>query len=167
MKYFEIVKDIIIRLFETAVRYAIEIAGFLIQKAKQFIIAAWGWFLELPLIEKIIIFNGILAAIAAAAPVGHFEIFDSVYLSHNPEAHLAALLAVYMFFSIFLRHNIWVFAGRLVFPVYYLIKVTYNFTATGAISKEHSHVINNSYVINFIFPALYIILALLSKREER
>jgi hypothetical protein len=166
MKYFEIAKDIIIQILETVFRYVFEIAGFLIQKAKEFIIAAWGWFLDLSIIEKLIIFNGILAGIAAAIPVGHFEIFESIYLSHNPEAHLAALLAMYMFFSIFLRHNKWIYLGRLVFPVYYIIKVTYNVMADGAISKEPSHIIYHSYAINFIFPVIYILLAFLSRRDE-
>jgi hypothetical protein len=166
-KYFEIVKEYSIRIFETVVHYAIEIGIFAFQKAKQFIIAAWGWFLDLPLLEKLIIFNGIPAAVAAAIPVGHFEIFDSKYLSHNPEAHLAALLAVYMFFSILLRYNKWIFIGRIVFPLYYLIMVTYNICAPGAISKEPSHIVYQSYVINYIFPVIYIILSLLSKREER
>jgi hypothetical protein len=156
----------VISIAETILNYAIDIIRFCVRKAGDFVTIAWNWFLELPLFEKLILFNGVPAMLAALLPVAQFPIFDSYHIIHNPLAHLVILLGLYMFGSAFLRHNGWFVIGRCVFSVYYLIRVIYVSIADNAITYSKEYTVSASFGINYIVPVVYIILTFLSWRSE-
>jgi hypothetical protein len=151
---------------ETIFNYTLDILRFCIRKAAEFVISAWNWFLELPLFEKLIIVNGIPAMLAALLPVAQFPIFDSYHIIHNPIAHLVILLGLYMFGSIFLRHNGWIIIGRFAFSAYYLIRVIYVSLADNAITYSKEYTMSGTFVINFIVPVIYILLTFISWRSD-
>jgi hypothetical protein len=166
MKSLSNITAIALQMAETILNYAIDIIRFCVRKAGELTITAWNWFLQLPLFEKLIIFNGIPAMLAALLPVAQFPIFDSYHIIHNPLAHLVILLGLYMFGSIFLRHNGWFVIGRFVFCTYYLIRVIYVSLADNAITFSKEYTMSGSFVINYIVPVVYILFAFLSWKSE-
>jgi hypothetical protein len=166
MKSLSNITAAVISIAETLLNYAIDIVRFIVRKAGEFAILTWNWFLELPLFEKLIIFNGIPAMLAALLPVAQFPIFDSYHIIQNPLAHLVILLGLYMFGSIFLRRNGWFVIGRFVFCIYYFIRVVYVSFADNAITFSKEYTMSGSFVINYIVPVVYLLLTFLSWKSE-
>jgi hypothetical protein len=161
------VKEILIDVTWRLIDFLVAAIKFIARKALDFAVLSWSWFISLPIIEKLIIFNGIPAMIAAMLPVARFDIFDSVYEVNNPLAHYMVLLGLLMFGTIFIRQIFWIVFVRVGVNLYYLGWAIYGIVGVGQITKADEYTITPYYSLNYIVPIIYASLAVISRYIER
>jgi hypothetical protein len=161
------VKEILIDATWRLIDFLVAVVKFIFRKAIDFIAASWTWFIALPVIEKLVIANGIPAIFAALLPVARFDIFDSVYEVNNPLAHYMVLLGLLMFGTIFIRHIFWIVFVRAGASLYYLGWAMYGILGAGQITKADQYTITPYYALNYVVPVVYAALAVLSRYLER
>ena len=161
------VKEILVDVTWRLIDFLVAVIKYTVRKAGEFAIASWSWFLALPLIEKLIIFNGIPALLAASLPVARFDIFDSVFEKNNPLAPYMALIVLLMFGTIFFRHIFWIMYVRVGVNLYYLGWAVYGILGTGQLTKADQYTVTPYYAINYVVPVTYAVLAVVSRSLER
>ena len=116
------------------------------------------WFLDLSLLNKIIVLNTFTSFLAITLPIAKYYIFESWFGINNPVAVYLILIVIIMFATIFF-HGPLVLAGRVISNLWYLISVIVIY-ATHAISHA-PYVISAGFFFNLIAPVIYIAAAVM------
>jgi len=119
---------------------------------------AIDWFMELSLMNKIIVINTFTSFLAITLPIAKYYIFESWTGINNPIAVYLILIVAIMFGTIFF-HGPLVLAGRVISNLWYLIAVIVIY-ATHSISHA-PYVLSIGFFFNLIAPAVYIALAVM------
>lgn len=117
---------------------------------------ALDWFMALPLLNKLIIINTLIAFLGVTLPIAKYYIFESWTGINNPVAVYMIFIVMIMFGTIFL-HGMPVLAVRVIINLWYLISVIY-IGATHTISHA-PYVLSAGYFFNIAAPVIYIILS--------
>ncbi len=111
------------------------------------------WFLELSLLNKIIVINIIPSFFAITLPIAKYYIFESWSGINNPIAVYLILIVAIMFGTIFF-HGPMVLAGRIVSNLWYLIAVIVIYS-THSISHA-PYEISIGFFFNLAAPVIYM-----------
>lgn len=111
------------------------------------------WFMELSLLNKIIVINTIPSFFAITLPIAKYYIFESWSGINNPASVYLILIVMIMFGTLFF-HGPAVLAVRIVLNLWYLVYVV-------VIYMNHSisfapYVLSIGFIFNIIAPVIYI-----------
>ncbi len=117
---------------------------------------AFEWFMDLSLLNKIIVINAIPSFFAITLPIAKYYIFESWSGINNPIAVYLILIVAIMFGTIFF-HGPMVLAGRIISNLWYLIAVIVIY-ATHSISHA-PYVLSIGFFFNLVAPVIYMVVA--------
>lgn len=126
---------------------------------KKIIIKIYEKFLEINIIEKLIVVCFIPAMVAVIAPVCSYEIFGGTKNINNPIAELMIGIIVLFVITFYHRKKI-LFYARTIANIYYFIKFLYIHNGPGIIKTQYE--LSYGFYINIIIPLIFILLSLLS-----
>lgn len=118
--------------------------------------AAVEWFLDLSLLNKIIVLNTFTSFLAITLPIAKYFIFESWSGINNPIAVYLILIVIIMFVTIFF-HGTAVLAGRVIINLWYLVAVIVIY-ASHSISHA-PYVLSMGFFFNLIAPVIYIVVS--------
>ncbi|HNX23106.1 MAG TPA: hypothetical protein PKG60_03610 [Spirochaetota bacterium] len=116
------------------------------------------WFMDLSLLNKIIVINTLTSFLAITLPIAKYYIFESWTGINNPVAVYLILIVAIMFGTIFF-HGPLVLGARVIINIWYLISVIAIY-ATHSISHA-PYVLSAGFFFNLIAPVIYIAAAVM------
>jgi len=114
---------------------------------------AIDWFIELSLLNKIIVINTFTSFLAITLPIAKYYIFESWSYINNPIAVYLILIVIIMFATIFF-HGPLVSGARVILNLWYIISVIV-MLATHSFSQA-PYVLSIGFFFNLIAPLIYI-----------
>lgn len=117
---------------------------------------AVDWFMDLSLLNKIIVLNSFTSFLAITMPMAKYYIFESWFGINNPVSVYLILIVIIMFVTIFFHGHI-VLAGRLIINLWYLGSVIVIY-ATHSISHA-PYVLSIGFFFNLAAPVIYIVVS--------
>ncbi len=117
---------------------------------------AVDWFMDLSLLNKIIVLNTFTSFFAITMPIAKYYIFESWFGINNPVSVYLILIVIIMFITIFF-HGPVVLAGRLIVNLWYLGSVIV-ISATHSISHA-PYVLSMGFIFNLVAPVIYIVVS--------
>ena len=152
--------DTVTRILQEILIFIRDIASAIIKYAYEFLLFLYEKFLEIPIIEKIIVINTIPAFFAVILPVARYYIFKEWYYINNPLAVYMIGIVLLMLISTLIRYT-WLLVLRLLVNMYYLFWVIY-LPAAGELTKADPFQITAGYYVNIAVPATYILAVIIS-----
>ena len=114
------------------------------------------WFMDLSLLNKIIVLNTLISFLAITLPIAKYYIFESWSGINNPIAVYLILIVAIMIGTTFF-HGPVVLASRVIINLWYLISVIVVY-ATHSISHA-PYVLSIGFFFNLIAPLIYIVVS--------
>ena len=111
------------------------------------------WFMDLSLLNKVIVINTLISFLAITLPIAKYYIFESWTGINNPVAVYLILIVIIMFATIFF-HGPMVLALRVIANLWYLVAIIV-ISAAHAISHA-PYVLSIGFFFNLIAPVIYI-----------
>lgn len=152
--------DTVIQVFQEILIFIKDIASKIIEYAYQFLLFLYEKFLEIPVLEKIIVINTIPAFFAVILPMARYYIFKEWYYINNPLAVYMIGIVFLMLVSTLIRYT-WLLVIRLLVNMYYLFWVIY-LPVAGELTKADPFQITPGYYVNIAVPAVYIMAGIIS-----
>lgn len=117
----------------------------------------FDWFLDLTLMNKLIIVNGITAFFAVVLPSAEYYIFGDWSIANNPlNVHMIGIVC-FMFVTIFF-YGYWVIISRVVINLFFIGWVVYYQFINPFVKCDHT--ITTGYYLNYAASIMYILLSL-------
>ena len=116
------------------------------------------WFMELDLLNKILVINTVMAFFAIVFPIAKYYIYESWFVINNPLAVNMILIVAVMIGTMFV-HGWWVMPVRVGLNLWYLVYLIYIWMAH---SISHApYVISYGILFNLIAPVVYSVIAVM------
>jgi len=125
---------------------------------------AYGWFMEQPLLNKLLLGNIILAMFAVILPMVKYWMWETWQGVNSPFAFFMIMISALMFGTIFLPGLISTVA-RIIINIWFLIDLLITWW-THSITGVEEYYLASGFLLNLIVPLIFIVLSVLIHASE-